>query len=1032
MKVLSRIIAVLPTLLTVQIFAQPSVQKMKDAVEKAAPGLVATFKTSTVMKDQASLLFGRNANIPVTAVREWLSSALQLRPNTDALEIADLPVKFGSYEVHKLQQTYKGIKVEHGIINATGKNGKTQMLQLEFYPIDNNFKTTPAISETTARDKALAYTGASLYAWQESPGTIELPKGELVIMADFNNNSKMVLAYKFEIYAIKPLSRAYVYINASDGSLVLRDNIIKHANANGTADTRFSGKQPIVTDFRAAQPAGSQYRLYQMRDGHEIWTVNLQASNETPANIAAAVEFTDNDNNWTTAEHSAGMNNAALDAHFNMTVVNDYWKEIHGRSSWDNKNSRILSFIHVTRNGAIMNNAYWNGWAMFFGDGNGAADPPQVSIDDCGHELGHAICQSTASLVYRWESGALNEGFSDIWAACITNYLLKKFPGIPGNKSVWRLFEETSNQAGLQKGLRDMADPTIFANPSTYKDFFWSPASFDECRVPDGTPNSPNNNDNCGVHNNSGVLNKWFYILTHGDTSVNFNGLIYSIAGIGFGKSDSIAYLTELNLTPNAGFKTASMVSTNAAITLFGDNAEAKAVRDAWIAVGVDTAVFNKTNTPVFLTNSFSQVVVGKHGVVWAGTTTDVDNASKGVYKYDGKQWLRDTINLLNNAVQGMAVDKKGGVWIAQSGRTGAQAITGGVNYYPDSSFITSFYSASNGVSSRNTRSIYVDTSMTVVGNPRVWVAALAQVTAGVSANGGVCTGLNSANPFFSNVANGIDKRLDVGGAQTIGGNSSEIWAFASANYGRSQIIRYDAVTRDSIGAYDYLNVPQLTSTFQAKSIYIDANNNKWLGMQTNGLVVQDKNGNWYSIDTTSFKAILPFGTIVNNNAITGDKFGNVYIGTTNGLVYYNKGAINDPLSYRRFTTVHGLPSNNIRGIAVDTGRYKLIVATDNGIMFFDQQCVGRNECLSQTAAKSGATTISDGNWSNPGIWSNNRVPDKSTVVRIVNNIAVDINAECNSLNLLPTGQITILQNKKLDIADEQPPQIEVKSGKMR
>ncbi|HMO63381.1 MAG TPA: M4 family metallopeptidase [Ferruginibacter sp.] len=1035
MKFFTSTIAVFPVLFTTTLLAQPSVHKVREITDKAAPGLVASFKTSTAMKDQASLLFGRNANIPVTAVREWLGTALHLRPNTDALEITGKPVQFGSYEVHKLQQMYKGIKVEHGIINATGKNGKTQMLQFEFYPIEDNFKTTPNITEADALSRALNYTGATVYAWQASPQMHQLPKGELVIMADFYNNGKMTLAYKFEIYAVQPLSRAYMYINANDGKLLLQDNIIKHLNVLGPAQTRFSGRQNIIADFNAAAPVGQQFRLRQTRDGHQIWTLNHRNTDESPANTAAAVDFTDNDNVWDSTEYGPkakpvpNLDDAALEAHFNMTLVNDYWKDMHGRNSWDGNGANIISFIHVTSGGNFMNNAYWNGRAMFFGDGDGAADPPQVSIDDCGHELGHAICQTTSGLVYRWESGALNEGFSDIWAACITNYLLKKDSAIPGNKQVWRLFEETSNLAQPQKGLRDMADPTIFGDPANYKDPNWQPASYDVCPKPKG--NNPGNNDNCGVHTNSGVLNKWFYILTHGDTSANFLGNNYSIAGIGFGKSDSIAYLTELNLTPNSGYKTASMVSANAAVTLFGDNAEAKAVRDAWIAVAVDTAVYNMANTPVFLTNSFSQVVVGKHGCIWAGTTTE-GTESKGLYRFDGTRWAKENNTLLNNAIQGMAVDKNGGIWIAQSGRTGAQAITGGVNYYADSSFVTSFYSASNGVSSRNTRSIFVDTSRNNGGNPRVWVAAMAQITAGVTANGGVCTGLNNANPFFSNVANGIDKRFDVGGAQTIGGDGNEIWAFASANFGQSQIVRYDAVSRDTLGALDFTKVPQLTNTFQAKSIYFDALGNKWLGMQTNGLVVQDNLNNWHLIDTATYRHVLPVGTIINNNAITGDKFGNVYIGTTNGLVYYNKGPVNDVKSYRRFTTVHGLPSNNVRGIAVDTGRYKLIVATDNGIIFFDQQCVGANECWNQTTAKSGATSIGDGNWSNPGIWSSNKVPDSTTIVTIVNNVTVDIDGECNRLNLVSPGSFIIQSGKKLHIAEEQAPTIQVKSGKWR
>ncbi|MEP7109867.1 MAG: M4 family metallopeptidase [Ferruginibacter sp.] len=1000
--------------------AQPSVQKLKVELQQTKAAVV-DFSINQLMPAQASVLLDRKVNLPITNVKDWLSMNLKLRPNTDLLVQRNVPVNFGSFEVQKFQQYYKGIKVEHGIINVTGKDGNTAMIQMEFYPVEDGFKIAPLLNESAAREAAIQHVAAKKYAWQENDALSPLSRGELVIIADFIHNGKMTLAYKFDIYAIEPLSRAYVYVNASDGTILLVDNILLHANAIGKADTRYSGKQDIVTDFQSG-PLLKPYRLRQTRNGHEIRTLNYGGRDKSPANDALATDFNDDDNNWTGKEFGdtalvPNLDDAALEAHFNMQIVNDYWQNIHQRNSYDNNNGNIISNVHVTDNGSFMDNAFWSGSAMYFGDGDGGNDPPQVSIDDCGHELGHAICQTTAALVYRWESGAVNEGFSDIWAACITNYTLGKFPGIPGQKTVWRLFEETSGPTNAVPGLRDMKDPTIFNNPDTYKDNLWNPASFDVCPRPAG---GGAGNDNCGVHNNSGVLNKWFYLITDGDSSNNYFGTPYNVTGIHFGKSDSIAYLTELNLTPNAGYKTVRNVSVNAAITLFGDAAEAKTVRDAWLAVGVDTAVFNMTNTPVFLTNSFSTIAVGKAGCVWAGTTTSgsASSGSSGVYRYDGKKWEQST-GLLNNAIQGMTADSKGGIWMAQSGRTGAQALIGGVNYLPDSAFSSEvYYSTFQGLVSRNARSIFVDTNRLNAGNPVVWVSTLAQLTGGISGRGGVGVGLNPSMPFFTKLR-GIDPFGESGGSQTIGGNGQEVWAFASQNFGKNELVRYDAGTMDSIGAYNNTNVGLLTTYFQAKSIYFDILKNKWLGMQQNGLIVLDNNGIWHQIDTTAFSTIFPSGTIVNNNAIIGDKLGNVYIGTTNGLVFYSRGPLDSLSSFRRFTTVHGLPSNNVRAIAVDTVRYKLLLATDNGILFFDQQCANGTDCWNQIPnRKSPATSLSGGNWSNPSIWSTNKVPDEFTDVTLVHAVMVDIDGICGSLKVTAPGTVEVKTGKKLTVSE--------------
>ncbi|MEO6453620.1 MAG: M4 family metallopeptidase [Ginsengibacter sp.] len=1016
--------------------AQPTLQKLKAQLQKPNTPVI-DFSINQLMPNQASALFAGNANVPIVNIKDWLTTNLQLRLNTDLLVQKNMPVTFGRFEVQKLQQFYKGIKVEHGIINVTGKDGNTAMIQMEFYPVEDDFKTTPTLNEDIARQAAIKFIGAKRYAWQDTGDVAPLPKGELVIIADLTHNGKMNLAYKFDIYALQPLSRAYVYINASDGSLLLVDNILVHANAPGKADTRYSGKQDITTDFQNG-PLLKPYRLRETRDGHEMRTLDYGKRSRSDANDLLASDFTDDDNNWTGKEYGdtaavPNLDDAALEAHFNMEIVNDYWKNLHGRNSWDNNNGNIISYVHVSDdNGALLDNAFWDGDAMYFGDGDGAGDPPLVSIDDCGHELGHAICQTTAALVYRWESGAINEGFSDIWAACITHYALTKIPDLPGQKTEWRLFEESTGPTNVLPGLRDMSDPTVFNNPGTYKDNYWKPASFDVCPSP-GSPG----NDNCGVHNNSGVLNKWFFLITDGDNGNNSFGIPYHVTGIHFGKSDSIAYLTELNLTPNAGYKTVRNVSVNAAITLYGEGAEAKTVRDAWLAVGVDTAVFNMSTAP-FLTNSFSTIAVGKAGCIWAGTTTTggANTSSSGVYRYDGKKWEQANV-LTNNAVQGMMSDKDGGIWIAQSGRTGAQAIAGGVNYFADSAFSSNeFYSTSDGLVSRNSRSIFVDTSRLNSGHPSVWVASLAQVTGGASSTGGVGTGLNTYIPFISNYFSkqkeGIDAAGGTGGAQTIGGNGTEVWAFASNNFKRSEIIRYDANTKDSIGEYDYTNSSgSLTQTFQAKSIYFDIKNNKWLGMQQNGLVVLDKNGIWHQVDPVAFSTILPPGTIVNNNAITGDKLGNVYIGTSNGLVWYNGGPLNQVSSYRRFTTVHGLPSNNVRGIAVDTIRYKLLLATDNGILFFDQQCASGDDCWAQIPnRKSAATSLSGGNWSDPSIWSTNKIPDQYTDVRLEHAVVVDIDGICASINVTAPGSATVKAGRKLIIREDERTIIQTISSK--
>jgi Zn-dependent metalloprotease len=99
-------------------------------------------------------------------------------------------------------------------------------------------------------------------------------------------------------------------------------------------------------------------------------------------------------------------------AHDNAKVVIDFYREVLGRNSIDNKGMAIESVVHFGKN---YNNAYWDGSKMTYGDGDGKFFRPlSMGLDVVGHEITHGVAQYTAGLAYRNQSGALNESFSDV------------------------------------------------------------------------------------------------------------------------------------------------------------------------------------------------------------------------------------------------------------------------------------------------------------------------------------------------------------------------------------------------------------------------------------------------------------------------------------------------------------------------------------------------------------------------------------------------------------------------------------------
>ena len=481
---------------------------------------------------------------------------------------------------HKFQQFYKGIKIEFGTAITHSIEGKVTHVNGELYNV-SAIPLNPTISSEEGLNKALANINATSYLW-ENDAEAQLmnynkPKGALVYFPNQKTNT-IHLAYKYDIYSTQPISRQEVYVDAHTGDLLFSNHIIKHVASKdafqsknkignksnlilGTAATRYSGTRSIETTF---DTANSNYILRDQTRGLGIFTFNCQNSNSFQN-----IDFTDNDNNWTDAEYNnPAKDNGALDAHWGAERTYDFWSEVFGRNSYDDNGGIIRSYVHF---GTNYNNAGWNGFAMSYGDGS--SFDILTSIDVCGHEIGHAVCTYTANLVYQNESGAMNEGFSDIWGACIEHYGRTGNLSTPISNNVWLIGEDLTTT-----GLRSMQNPNSNGDPDTYLGTYWY----------SGTA------DNGGVHTNSGVLNHWFYILTVGETGTNNapSPDSYSVTGIGMEKASEISYLAERDyLTPNATYEEARTATIAVANHLYCANSpEAIAVTNAWFAVNVGEA----------------------------------------------------------------------------------------------------------------------------------------------------------------------------------------------------------------------------------------------------------------------------------------------------------------------------------------------------------------------------------------------------------------------------------------------------------
>jgi Zn-dependent metalloprotease len=261
-----------------------------------------------------------------------------------------------------------------------------------------------------------------------------------------------------------------------------------------------------------------------------------------------------------------------------------FYEEVFGRHSVDNDNLTLIGNLHYddVPGPPGMDNAFWNGNEMAFGDGDGEIFGSFTkNIDVIGHELTHGVTQYTANLEYEFQSGALNESMSDVFGSMIKQYFYAGGKQLAKDAD-WLIGEGIflPSITGAA-ALRSMKAPgTAYNNPKIGKDR--QPADMD------GYANMPNTDagDNGGVHINSGIPNRAFYLA-----SVGFGGYSWEKAG-----KIWYAALTDEKLQgidSSTAFTTFADLTTQHAGDLF--DAEAAAiVKKAWTDVKVYKAAPGK------------------------------------------------------------------------------------------------------------------------------------------------------------------------------------------------------------------------------------------------------------------------------------------------------------------------------------------------------------------------------------------------------------------------------------------------------
>jgi len=240
----------------------------------------------------------------------------------------------------------------------------------------------------------------------------------------------------------------------------------------------------------------------------------------------------------------------------------NFYKDIFKRNSIDTRGMKLDSTVHY---GEAYNNAFWNGTQMVYGDGDGEIFQRFTkSIDVIGHELTHGVTQYEAALEYQGQAGALNESFSDVFGTLIKQHALKQTV----DKADWLIGAGLFTRKVNGIALRSMKEPgSAYNDPTIGKD-----------PQPGHMKDFVNTtSDNGGVHINSGIPNRAFYL-----TATELGGNAWEKAGY-------IWYVTLTEkLRESSNFQKAANMTFDVASSVYGKGSqEQKAVQKAWNLVGI-------------------------------------------------------------------------------------------------------------------------------------------------------------------------------------------------------------------------------------------------------------------------------------------------------------------------------------------------------------------------------------------------------------------------------------------------------------
>ncbi|MBK7957790.1 MAG: M4 family metallopeptidase [Bacteroidetes bacterium] len=571
---------------------------------------------------------------------------------------------------YTFKQYHKGLEVYPMVVRVHDYIGKGLVINGNFVAglrIDTAGIKTPTEIIAAAKNEI----NATLYTWEDSASQANLkqatgnsnatyyPSPKLLIFqknigTDNHYEDGFSLAYRTSIASLLPhKDEVSVFSNASNGNTIYID-AQKCYDKNPVHLPHYSKKDSInvLNDIQTktlltyvgnpvfhVSNVNSDLHLIDTASPIDIYALNLNSSHANETFISPTYDTTSPivkryaaSAIWSTENYEKMML---------QYFGNSYLNEVNNHHYFSG--AYISGFVYlIDTNGTDSTTGYRAGInGQFFNIGSKVVNGSKImnsSLDIIGHELTHAITFFKRNLQLIQEPGALGESYSDIFSFALQEYMRPK-TGLSRNWLFGNLYESG--------GYRDMKNPPAKGHP----DYYYGPNYIPTiCCKPNAF------NDACGVHVNAGVQNKWFYLLTQGDTLTRSN-IFYKINPIGLDTLLNIVYKTMTEyLIPDMLFIDSRRASIDIAKKLYPAYI-ANNIAKAWDAVGVIDTFTTATVIEIGPFTDTTQISWHKDStitksliindnavVIIENDTINMPRNSKIIVKHGGKLIIRNSL----------------------------------------------------------------------------------------------------------------------------------------------------------------------------------------------------------------------------------------------------------------------------------------------------------------------------------------------------------------------------------------------------